>query len=143
MAWHVIRLATTVRSATSQRFRRMFDMSMVEWLIITYLAADAPISLTALARGASLDTQRTGAAVAQLVKRDLVSRTKNPVNGREAAVALTPRGQAVFNAIIENWLNKELTHGFTEAEIAAASDLLRRLTDKALQVLAQEQKDVV
>jgi DNA-binding MarR family transcriptional regulator len=142
LAWHVIRLAMRVRSATSQRFRRMFNMSMVEWVIITYLAADAPISLTALARGASLDTQRTSLAVAQLAKRDLVSRTKNPDNGREAAVALTPRGRAVFNAIIENWLNKELAHGFNEAELAAANDLLQRLTVRAEQILAREQKDM-
>jgi len=140
LAWHVIRLATAVRRAATQRFRRMFGVSMVEWLVIAHLAAEAPVSLTVLARSASLDTQRTALAVGQLAKRDLVSRTKNPANGREAQVALTARGRAVFNTIIENWLDQELTHGFSAAELASACDLVNRLADRADQILAHELK---
>ena len=78
LAWHVIRLATAVRRAVTQRFKRMFDVSMVEWLVIAHLAAEAPVSLTVLARSANLDAQRTALAVGRLAKRDLVTRTKNP-----------------------------------------------------------------
>jgi DNA-binding MarR family transcriptional regulator len=140
LAAHVIRLATLVRRAASQRFRRMFDLSMLEWLVVVHLAADAPVSLTALARNAGLDLQRASLAVTRLAKRTLVSRTRNPDNAREARVALTPRGRAVFNAIIENWLNKELTMGLSETEIAAATTVLERLTAKAEQLLQREAK---
>jgi len=140
LAWHVIRLATAVRRAVTQRFKRMFDVSMVEWLVIAHLAAEAPVSLTVLARSANLDAQRTALAVGRLAKRDLVTRTKNPLNGREALVALTARGHAVFNAIIENWLDQELTHGLTGAEFAAARDMVKRLADGADQMLAREIK---
>ncbi len=140
LAWHVIRLATAVRRAATQRFRRMFGVSMVEWLVIAHLAAEAPVSLTVLARSASLDTQRTALAVGQLAKRDLVSRTRNPANRREAQVALTSRGRAVFNAIIENWLDQELTHGLSAVELASAYDLVNRLADRAEQMLARELK---
>jgi DNA-binding MarR family transcriptional regulator len=141
LAWHVIRLATAIRRAATQRFRRMFDMSMIEWLIVAHLAAEAPVSLTALARNANLDTQRTGLAVGNLAKRNLVSRARNPANAREAQVTLTPRGQAVFNAIIENWLDQELTHGFSAAELAVATGLLNRLAARADQILAAELKN--
>ncbi|HUB95241.1 MAG TPA: MarR family transcriptional regulator, partial [Stellaceae bacterium] len=116
LAAQVIRLSTLVRRAASQRFRRMFDLSMLEWLIVVHLAAEPPISLTKLAHNASLDFQRASLAVTRLVKRQLAARLKNPRNARETRVELTPRGHAVFNAIIENWLNKELMAGFSDSE---------------------------
>ena len=142
-AWRVLRLATLVRRAASQRFRRMFDLSTLEWLVVVHLAADAPVSLTALSRNAGLDSQRASLAVSRLQKRELVARSRNPRNAREAHIALTPRGQAMFNAIIENWLNKELFSGYSEAELAAASELLSRLAMKAEQILHQELKGLV
>jgi DNA-binding MarR family transcriptional regulator len=140
LAAQLIRLSTIVRRAASQRFRRMFDLSMLEWLIVVHLAAEPPISLTMLARNASLDLQRASLAVAKLVKRQLASRFKNPRNAREMRVELTPRGYAVFNAIIENWLNKELTAGFSETEQAAAGEILRRLMVRAERVLEREEQ---
>jgi DNA-binding MarR family transcriptional regulator len=138
LAAQIIRLATLVRRAASQRFRRMFDLSTLEWLVVVHLASDAPLSLTALARSATIDLQRTSLAVSRLVKRDLVSRIKNPQNAREAQIALTPRGRAVFNAIIENWLNKELAAGLSDGEIAAAEELMARLVLKAEQILERD-----
>jgi len=138
LAAEIIRLATLVRRAASQRFRRMFDLSTLEWLVVVHLASDAPHSLTSLARSATIDLQRTSLAVGRLVKRDLVSRTKNPRNAREAQIDLTPRGRAVFNAIIENWLNKELAAGLSESELAAASALMKRLVVRAEQVLERD-----
>jgi DNA-binding MarR family transcriptional regulator len=140
LAWPVLRLATLVRRAAAQRFRRMFDLSMLEWIIVVHLAAEAPVSLSTLARNAGLDPQRTGAAVSRLAKRGLLDRTKNPGNAREVQVSLTARGRAVFNAIIENWLNKELCSGLSEPEIAAASAMLSRLALKAEQMLQREVK---
>jgi DNA-binding MarR family transcriptional regulator len=143
LAWHLIRLATTVRRAASQRFRRMFDMTMIEWQVVAHLAVEEPVSLTALARNASLDTQRTSAAVARLATRALVARSQNPANRREAQIVLTPRGRAVFNAMIENWLGKEFTHGLSEREIADANNLLSRLAEKADQILEKELKGTI
>jgi len=140
LAAQVIRLATLVRRAASQRFRRMFDLSTLEWLVVVHLAADAPVSLTALARNATLDLQRTSLAVTRLAKRDLVSRSKNPKNAREAQISLAPRGRAVFNAIIENWLNKELVAGLSERELRAARDLVKGLVLKAEQILERDSK---
>jgi DNA-binding MarR family transcriptional regulator len=140
LTWHVVRLTTAVRRAVTQRFRRMFDVSMIEWVVIAYLAVEPSVSLTALARNANLDAQRTSLAVARLAKRDLVTRTKNPENGRVVQVALTARGRAVFNAIIENWLDPELTHGFSAAELASAYDIVNHLADRADQILARELK---
>lgn len=138
LAAQIIHLATLVRRAASQRFRRMFDLSLLEWLALVHLASERSLSITALARNATLDLQRTSLAIGRLAKRDLVSRTRNPTNAREALVALTPRGRAVFNAIIENWLEKELTAGFTDRETAAARDLMIRLTRRAERILERD-----
>jgi DNA-binding MarR family transcriptional regulator len=140
LAFQVICLSTLVRRAASQRFRRMFDLSMLEWLIVVHLAAEAPVSLTALARNASLDLQRTSLAVTGLAKRELASRSKNSRNARETLVQLTPRGHAVFNAIIENWLNKELVAGLSAAEQAAAGEIMRRLVLRAGHILERDDK---
>ena len=140
LAAQVIRLGTLVRRAASQRFRRIFDLTMLEWLLVVHLAAEAPVTMTELARNASLDLQRASLAVTRLTKRDLASRTKNPRNRREVQIALTPRGRAVFNAIIENWLNKELTAGFSERELGAAIHLLRLLTAKAEHIIERDEK---
>src|ERR1700722_11848320 len=127
LAAEIIRLATLVRRAASQRFRRMFDLSTLEWLIVVHLAAEPPLSLTKLAHDASLDLQRASLAVTRLVKRQLAFRRKNPLNARETRVELTPRGHAVFNAIIENWLNKEMVAGLSDAEQTAAGQMMQRL----------------
>ncbi len=140
LAWNLIHLSTMVRRAASQRLRRMFDMTMIEWLIITHLAAEAPLSLTALAHNACIDPQRTSLAVGRLAEKALVLRTQNPSNRREAQVELTPRGRAVFNAVIENWLGKELAHGMSDTELAQANDLLARLATRADQILSRELK---
>jgi DNA-binding MarR family transcriptional regulator len=118
----------------------MFDLSMLEWLIVVHLAAEPPLSLTKLARDASLDLQRASLAVSRLVKRQLASRRKNPLNARETRVELTPRGHAVFNAIIDNWLNKEMTAGLTEAEHTAAGAMMERLIQRAEFVLERDEK---
>jgi len=140
IAWRVISLATLVRRTASQRFRRMFGLTMVEWLIVVHLAAESPVSLTALAYNSGLDKGRASNGVAKLVAGTLVARGKSARNRREAELTLTPRGRAVFNAIIQNWINKELLAGMTEAEIAAASDLLSRMTIKADHLLQRELK---
>jgi DNA-binding MarR family transcriptional regulator len=140
LAAQIIRLGTLVRRAASQRFRRIFDLTMLEWLLVVHLAAEAPVTMTELARHASLDLQRAGLAVTRLTKRDLASRTKNPRNRREAQIALTPRGRAVFNAIIENWLNKELTAGLSERELAAAMQLMKQLNAKAEHIIERDEK---
>jgi DNA-binding MarR family transcriptional regulator len=118
-------------------------MTMIEWQVVAHLAVEEPVSLTALARNASLDTQRTSAAVARLATRALVARSQNPANRREAQIVLTPRGRAVFNAMIENWLGKEFTHGLSEREIADANNLLSRLAEKADQILEKELKGTI
>jgi DNA-binding MarR family transcriptional regulator len=140
LAAQVIRLGMLVRRAASQRFRRIFDLTMLEWLLVVHLASEAPVTMTELARNASLDLQRAGLAVTRLTKRDLASRTKNPLNRREAQVALTPRGRAVFNAIIENWLNKELTAGLSERELGMATLLIRQLTAKTEHIIERDEK---
>ena len=140
LAWRVLSLATLIRRSASQRFRRMFGLSMVEWLILVHLAADSPVSLTALAYNSGLDKGRASNGVAKLVAGTLVERGRSPRNRREAELTLTPRGRAVFNAIIQNWINKELLAGMSESEIAAASDLLTRLTIKADHLLQRELK---
>jgi len=140
VAWRVISLATLVRRSASQRFRRMFGLSTVEWLIVVHLAAESPVSLTTLAYSAGLDKGRASNGVAKLVAGSLVARGKSARNRREAELTLTPRGRAVFNAIIQNWINKELLAGMSESEIAAASDLLARLTLKADLLLQREMK---
>ena len=100
-------------------------------------------ALTALARNASLDLQRTSLAVTGLAKRELASRIKNSRNARETLVQLTPRGHAVFNAIIENWLNKELVAGLSAAEQAAAGEIMRRLVLRAGHILERDDKGYI
>jgi DNA-binding MarR family transcriptional regulator len=118
----------------------MFDLSMLEWLIVVHLAAEPPLSLTKLAHDASLDLQRASLAVTRLVKRQLASRHKNPQNARETRVELTPRGHAVFNAIIENWLNKEMVAGLSERELVAAGAMMQRLIQRTEFVLERDEK---
>lgn len=140
LAWPVLRLATLIRRAATQRFRRMFDLTMLEWLIVVHLAGEGAVSLSALSRNAGLDPQRAGLAVSRLAKRGLIDRTRNPQSARELRLLLTPRGRAVFNAIVENWLNKELCSGLGEAEVAGAREALDRLVLRAEQMLQRELK---
>ena len=138
LAWPVLRLATLVRRAAAQRFRRMFELTMLEWVIVVHLAGEAPISVSTLARNAGLDPQRAGAAVHRLASRGLVDRSPNPRSARELQLSLAPRGRAAFNAIIENWLNKELCSGLSASELAATRDALNRLVLKAEHMLQRE-----
>jgi DNA-binding MarR family transcriptional regulator len=140
LASRLIAMGNLLRSSATQRFRHMFGLSLTEWLIVTQLAAEAPLPVNELATRTGLDQSRVSTVVTRLFTGGLVARAKNPENGRQVLLSLTPRGRSVFNAIIQNWLNKELVLGLAPNELATLNDLLDRLAIKARNLLEQESK---
>lgn len=65
----------------------------------------------------------------RLVRRGLVTRRKNPDDGRSVIVELTADGAALLpqmRAVLAD-LNSELTAGFTDEEIAVVARWLRHV----------------
>jgi DNA-binding MarR family transcriptional regulator len=135
-------LANLMRRTTASRFQRLFGLSLVDGWVVTRLGPSARISLDELAHRSGLAKSQMSRSVTSMVKRKLVSRTKNPRNNSEVVLTLTTEGRAMYDRIIGTFPghNKLLTKGLAEREVGLLSDLVDHLIVNSRRNLRDEQK---
>jgi MarR family transcriptional regulator, organic hydroperoxide resistance regulator len=140
LASRLIVVGNLLRNGATQRFRHMFGLSLVEWLVVVQLASEAPLTINELAARVGLDYNRANIVITRLSVGGLAVRTKKPSDGHQARLSLTPRGRSVFIVIMQNWLNKELVLGLAPDEVDTLNNLLGRLAIKARKLVEQESR---
>jgi DNA-binding MarR family transcriptional regulator len=137
----LLALATLLRRSANLVYRRELGLSEVEWRILAMVGDLAPLTLGALVEILGLDKGQLSRNVTALVRRRILTRISDPTNGREAQIALTPRGQEMFDALITLALerNRELVAGLTQSEIVTLLAGLDRLLTNARIMLAERQ----
>jgi DNA-binding MarR family transcriptional regulator len=137
----VMMLANLLKRAATIRYRRLLDLRPGEWGIIGQLGERAPRSLIDLADGMGLDKAQISRGVTSLVKQGLVTRKTNPRNSREVLIALTPRGSAANQTILEagGRVNEILLADLTPKERRQLGELLNQFTRRAQTLLGEEQ----
>ena len=136
----LLSLATLLRRSANLLYRKELGLSEVEWRILAMVGDRAPPpTLGALVEILGLDKGQLSRGVTALVKRRILVRGVDAQGSQEVHIALTPNGQAAFEALIALALerNRELVAGSTRGEIAALLATLDRLLANAASMLAR------
>lgn len=96
VVWSVIRAAHVLERELSALFAA-FDLSPVQFGVVSYLAADGPMATADLARAVLVRPQSIAGVVDGLEKRELVARIGPRGRGRPSPVRLTPAGEELVS----------------------------------------------
>lgn len=136
VSMRVITLFVLMRRSLNQRYRREFNLTELEWRIMTRLSADTASSLGALATFLMLDRGQLSRAVKGMVARGLlVSRRKK--GGPEIAISLSEEGLALRREMERRVQEREefLTRGLPQEDLEIASRSLAHMIDRAQSLL--------
>jgi DNA-binding MarR family transcriptional regulator len=100
LSYRIHQLANALSRGAAARYRREFDVSLMEWRTIALLGGFAPMPLKDLARQSGLDKGLASRVVSGLVQRGLVQRG-TAADARELALSLTPAGTTVFQSLMQ------------------------------------------
>lgn len=136
----VVTLATLLRRATALRFTRLFDISLVEWRIITRVGANPGLSTTQLGDRIGLNKGQVSRVTGGLTNRGLIESMINPHDTRKAMLSLTPEGETLHQALLSAGLarHSQFFEGIDEKELEITNRVLDRLTLRAHELLAAE-----
>jgi DNA-binding MarR family transcriptional regulator len=142
LSYRIHQLANALSRGAALRYRREFDVSLMEWRIIALLGDFAPMTLTDLARQGGLDKGLASRVVSDLVARELVRREASDRDARERALSLAPAGRRVFRGLMAAARERDdLFHAaLTEAERSAVDAAIRKVLAVALREAQAEQE---
>lgn len=116
-----------------------YGITRREWRFLGQLAAQDRSAPTVMAQRAHLDKARTSRAISSLVKKGLVERQVDAADRRQAKVALTDTGRALYEHLMPQVrrLNQELLEALTGEEVNLLDGLLDRLQRQADAMVAE------
>jgi DNA-binding MarR family transcriptional regulator len=128
LSYRIHQLANALSRGAAARYRREFDVSLMEWRTIALLGDFAPMTLKDLARQSGLDKGLASRVVSGLVQRGLVKRG-TATDARELALGLTPAGQVVFQGLMRSAGERDAAFhaALTEAEAACLESAIGKL----------------
>jgi DNA-binding MarR family transcriptional regulator len=127
---HVV--ANLLSRGAAMRYRRQFGVGLWEWRAIALLGAEAPQSLSALARSAGLDKSQMSRVVAGLIERGLVARDADERDGRGVQLSLSKAGAGVHLGLMRAAVERN------EAFLNCLTPSERTYFERALAKIAQE-----
>ncbi|MXP65323.1 MarR family transcriptional regulator [Roseomonas sp. M0104] len=136
LSYRIHQLANALSRGAAARYRREFDVSLMEWRTIALLGDFAPMSLKDLARQSGLDKGLASRVVGGLVERGLVRRGA-AADARELALSLTPAGRKVFGGLMRSAGERDAAFraALTEAEMECLDSAIGKLLQAARQQL--------
>lgn len=138
VSMQVITLFVLMRRSLSQRYRREFDLTELEWRIMTRLSGDKTLSLGTLATYLMQDPGQTSRAVKGMVARGLLA-SQRKKGGPEIAISLTEKGLALRREMERRVLEREefLTRGLPKRDLELVSRSLAHMIARAQSVLGE------
>lgn len=132
-------VAVTAGSMVVRLCEGQYGITRREWRLLGQLAVHPRLAPTALAHSAHLDKARASRAITSLVQKGLVQRQVKASDRRQAEVALTDAGRALYEQLMPQVrrLNQELLDALGQEEVALLDELLDRLFHRA-QALVSE-----
>jgi DNA-binding MarR family transcriptional regulator len=110
-----------------------FGITRREWRVIARLAQEQELLSSELALRIQLDRARTSRAVTSLVAKRLVRRRVGTADKRQARIALTEQGRALYHALfpLVGDINRGLLAPLSPAEARQLDAMLGRLQARA------------
>ena len=121
--------------------RRHFDLSELEWRVMTQVAEFAPLSLNGLAELLVQDRGQLSRTVKRMVERGLLTRERKP-GGPEIVIELSKGGAALHARMIERAIERDraLTKGIASEDIATLWRVLEQMIDGARVMMDEERR---
>ncbi|MGC0420193.1 MarR family winged helix-turn-helix transcriptional regulator [Embleya sp. AB8] len=128
----MVRLRARLR-AESEPADRRWTWSQISTL--GRVAADGPVTTSALAAAEHVRPQSMAETVAALLREGLVTRSADPTDGRKTLVSITDAGRELLSsipAVREAWLETAIERHLSPTErrtLANAAQIMERLAD--------------
>ncbi|GMN13116.1 MarR family winged helix-turn-helix transcriptional regulator [Altererythrobacter sp. MTPC7] len=125
--------SNAVSARIADLYRSRFGLTIGEWRIMAMLGEGEPLTQRELVTATLMDKVAVNRACKVLEKRELVSRTPHPDDGRSHRLALTGAGEGIYNEVmpLAREIERQLLAGFTEEEYETMRGLLARLRQQA------------
>ena len=123
-----------VSDAIARTYEALFGLSIPEWRLVAVVAEAGAITQGAVGARTRMDKVTVSRAAIALVGRGLMARRGNPDDRRSHLLELTAAGHDLYLAVAPKALELErrLFAPFGAAEVAAFTDMLRRVEAAAL-----------
>ncbi len=114
------------------------ELSLAESSALSRLERGGPATSSDLARLDRISPQSMGVTVAALLERGLISRSRDPEDGRRIVLSITEAGRQTVHdkrGARTDYIAAALRNGFSQDELGqlkAAAELLERLAEKLL-----------
>ena len=132
LLYRLARLLSVGGSMVIRLCEGRFGITRREWRVIARLAQEQELLSSQLADSIQLDRARTSRAITSLVAKKLVRRRAGAADRRQARLALTAEGRALYGALFP--LVCEINQGLLAA--VPAADVQR--LDRALAAMQQQ-----
>ncbi len=125
-------LATEVSQSLAKAYGRRFGISIPEWRVLATLGQFGVTTARDIGAHSRMHKTTVSRAVAALEKRRLVVRRANRSDMREAFLALTDAGAAIYQEIVPmaRAFSDSLCEGLSPAEMQQMNLLIDRLTQR-------------
>jgi DNA-binding MarR family transcriptional regulator len=139
LLYRINRLLSVAGSMVIRLCEGRFGITRREWRVMALLASQPGLMSSQLAERAQLDRARTSRAVTSLVTKKLVRREVGPGDRRQARLALTAQGDALYADLfpLVRDINRGLLAGLRGEQVAELEEMLAVLQLRADNMLAQ------
>ncbi|MDB5367790.1 MAG: MarR family transcriptional regulator [Rhodospirillales bacterium] len=122
-------LASRVSSQLASVYAERFGLSIAEWRVMAHLAQNREVSVRDIQRRVDMDKSKVSRAAAHLEETGLIKKRVNAQDRRLIRLALTPKGERVFEQIVPLALDYEaqLLGELSAAEAASFRAMVDRL----------------
>jgi len=123
-------LAQKITSSASATYRPRFGVGITDWRIMALLAAEPWIAPVRICEATGLDKAAVSRSLKDLADSGIIEARASEPNQRRVPVALTDKGLAVHDEMVEVALSREsrLLKGFTPDERRKLRDFIARMT---------------
>lgn len=122
-------LASRASLELAGTYAERFGLSIAEWRVIAHLAHHREVSVRDIQRRVDMDKSKVSRAAAHLEETGLIKKRVNAQDRRLIKLALTPKGERVFDQIVPLALDYEarLLGSLSPAEASAFRATVEKL----------------
>ncbi len=127
-------LSNTISQAIAREYEARFGLSVTEWRVLAVLGRYAGSSAGEVAERTAMDKVAVSRAVARLLANERIRRGVHSGDRRRSVLALTPKGQRIYDQIAPRALEyeRELLHVLDTEERIWLERLLSKLSGDGL-----------
>ena len=134
-----VKWAEQATQAAKEAAVREVGITAAQQAALSVLSDNPGINAAELAHRCGFSQQAMNGLLSRLEVRGFVRRAPHPLHATLVEIKLTAQGRAAFeqsDALVDR-LERRLTDGLSEADVALVRDLLGRIADNAARAMAQ------